>query len=184
MGADKALIEVDGRPMAERVAQALAAGGCAPVICVAGDEQGLSALGRPWIADRWPGEGPLGGILTALAATDSDVLAAACDLPDLDAASIRAVLRAAAEDPPVDVVVAVSERLEPMLAWWSARARPALEACWASGIRAPRDAVAVLVRREVQVAGAALRNVNRPGDLGSAGRRTDELEGGATQARS
>ena len=37
MGTDKALVEVDGVPMAERVAGALHAGGCAPVVFVGGD---------------------------------------------------------------------------------------------------------------------------------------------------
>lgn len=184
MGVDKALLEVDGVAMAERVARALEAGGCAPVLFVGGDEAGLTTLGRPWLADRWPGEGPLGGILTALAASDADVVAAACDLPRLDARSVRAVLSAAAERPRVDVVVAVSERLEPMFAWWSAAARPALEAAWSAGVRAVRDAIATVEHRQVAVDAAALHNANRPADLGSAAPRRAERDRGATEARS
>lgn len=166
MGVDKALLEVDGIPMAERVALALAAAGCSKVVFVGGDRVALTALGRPWIADRWPGEGPLGGVLTALTEIGTDVLAAACDLAELDASSVRDLLEAAGEAPPVEVVVAVTDRLEPALSWWSAAARPSVADAWAAGTRAVHEAIAALTSRQVAVAAGALHNVNRPADLG------------------
>ena len=45
----------------------------------------LAGVGSRVVDDRWPGEGPLGGVLTALLDVDGDVVVAACDLPDLDA---------------------------------------------------------------------------------------------------
>src|SRR5690606_32897540 len=45
MGTDKALLEVDGRPLARRLAEVLAAAGCDPVWCQGGDEPALRALG-------------------------------------------------------------------------------------------------------------------------------------------
>jgi molybdenum cofactor guanylyltransferase len=164
MGADKALIEVDGVAMAERVARALAGGGCSTVAFVGGDPIGLGRFGRPVRADRWPGEGPLGGVLTALAAADGDdVVVAACDLPFLDESTVAMVVAAA--DPGVDVVVATTDRLEPALAWWSGAARRPLERLWQSGRRALHEAIAVLRSVEVPVDRAALRNVNAPSDL-------------------
>ncbi len=81
MGRDKALIEVDGVAMARRVADALRAGGCSRVLAIGGEAEALAALGLEPVADRWPGEGPLGGLATALlAADDGDVLVLApCD---------------------------------------------------------------------------------------------------------
>ena len=77
-------------------------------------------------ADLHPGEGPVGGVLTALAAVGGDdVLVAACDLPDLDAATVAAMLAAAARNPGAEVVAAETERLEPLLAWWPATSTPA-----------------------------------------------------------
>lgn len=70
MGCDKALIEIDGRPMAARVADALRAGGCAPVLAVGGDGHALAAVGLVPVTDRWPGEGPLGGLATALSVAE------------------------------------------------------------------------------------------------------------------
>ncbi|MET0580139.1 MAG: NTP transferase domain-containing protein, partial [Ilumatobacteraceae bacterium] len=66
MGTDKAFVEVDGVPMAERVAAALSGGGCSPVSYVGGDVALLARFGRTVHADRFPGAGPLGGVLTAL----------------------------------------------------------------------------------------------------------------------
>lgn len=81
MGRDKALVEVDGVPLARRVADVLVAARCDRVVAVGGDGPALEALGLHVVADRWPGEGPLGGLATALAACAvGDVLVLApCD---------------------------------------------------------------------------------------------------------
>lgn len=68
MGRDKALLPVDGVALARRVADALVGGGCTTVLAVGGDGPALAALGLTPVPDRWPGEGPLGGLATALAA--------------------------------------------------------------------------------------------------------------------
>ena len=164
MGTDKALLEVDGVAMAERVARALAAGGCSPVAFVGGDSATLTRFGRPVLVDRWPGEGPLGGVLTALAGADGDeVVAAACDLPMLDGPTVGVLIAAGAAD--VDVVVAVTDRLEPALACWSAASRPRIERRWEQGVRALHDVIGELRSVEVRVDPAVMRNVNAPSDL-------------------
>ena len=96
MGRDKALIEVEGVPMAKRVAAALAAGGADPALCVGGDQDALEALGLEWIPDDHPGEGPLGGFLTALAWAEGGfwdtVVVSACDHPWLDGETVENLL--------------------------------------------------------------------------------------------
>src|SRR5262245_1565825 len=80
MGRDKALVEVDGRPMAGRVAAALREAGAAEVQAIGGDAAGLGELGLDVVPDRFPGEGPLGGIVTALSAASQPVtVVVACD---------------------------------------------------------------------------------------------------------
>ncbi|MDG1786931.1 MAG: molybdenum cofactor guanylyltransferase, partial [Ilumatobacter sp.] len=101
MGRTKALIDVDGVPMAQCVARALAAGGCKDIALVGGSPLELAALELPVVADGVPGEGPLGGIISALGhfTEVSHVLVAACDLPLLDAGTVRNLLRAAQANP-------------------------------------------------------------------------------------
>ncbi len=174
MGTDKAFVEVDGVAMAERVARALVAGGCEPVAFIGGDSVGLARFGRPAHADRWPGEGPLGGVLTALSVAEGDdVVVAACDLPFLDGPTVRQLLDAVPEHgreageagEVVDIVVARTERLEPALAWWRAAAAEDVARRWDHGVRALHDVIGALRRVEVAVDGAVVRNVNRPSDL-------------------
>jgi molybdopterin-guanine dinucleotide biosynthesis protein A len=164
MGADKALIDVDGVPMAERVARVLVAVGCDPVIFVGGDPE-LAELGRRQVPDRWPGEGPVGGLVTALfAVRDADaVLVAACDLPDLTTDTALAVLGTESER--TEIRVADSGRVEPMLACWPTRLRRDIEHSFEHGTRALHEVVADWMAVHVPVDPAAMRNVNRPDDL-------------------
>jgi molybdopterin-guanine dinucleotide biosynthesis protein A len=96
MGRDKALVEVDGIAMAKRVAIALEDGDVDPVVCVGGDQAALEALDLEWIPDAHPGEGPLGGFLTALEWGEDTpwdaVVLSACDLPFLDGETVENLL--------------------------------------------------------------------------------------------
>ena len=165
MGRTKALVEVGGVPMAARVAAALRGAGCAPVALVGGDPTELAPLGLDVVADAWPGEGPLGGVRTALAWSGTDVVVAACDLPEVDVATVRALLDAAAAGA-ADVVVARTDRVEPALAWGAPSAGAHLAAAFDAGERALHRAFAGLRVVEVAADPSALRNVNRPSDLG------------------
>ena len=165
MGTDKALIEIDGVPMAERVARVLEAAGCNPVVFVGGD-QALAELGRRQVPDRWPGDGPLGGVVTALdALQDTDaVLVAACDLPDLTVDAVHVVIGVDPER--AGIRVADTGRLQPTLALWPTRLRTQLESSLRGGRRALHSAIEAWAGVHVPVDVAALRNVNRPTDLG------------------
>ena len=71
MGRDKALIALEGRALAVRVAEAVAAAGASGVVAVGGDLERLRAAGLAAVPDRdGPGAGPLAGILTALTSHD------------------------------------------------------------------------------------------------------------------
>src|SRR5688500_13149793 len=95
MGADKALLEIDGVPMALRVAGARRAAGADRVLAVGGDGAALADIGLQFVDDAWPGAGPLGGLVTALGASDADiVVVASCDLVEPSAAALRAVVDA------------------------------------------------------------------------------------------
>ncbi|GMU64895.1 MAG: hypothetical protein AMXMBFR36_11690 [Acidobacteriota bacterium] len=91
-GRDKALALLEGRPLAERVAAALAAVSREVVLLGAGPvPASLDAMAR--IADDPRGRGPLAGLLGAFAARpDSAWLVAACDQPWLDESALAWLL--------------------------------------------------------------------------------------------
>jgi molybdenum cofactor guanylyltransferase len=178
MGRDKAFVEVGGRPMVGRVADALVAAGCSPVHAIGGDADRLRRLGIEMVADRFPGLGPLGGIVTALLATRLPTVVVATDLAWLDADTIRLLVDAVPELDEhveqleqleqvdvVDVVMARTDRLEPLCALWLPSAAGPLGERLSAGERAVHRAISGLRRREVTVMASALVNVNHPGDL-------------------
>jgi molybdopterin-guanine dinucleotide biosynthesis protein A len=124
MGRDKAAIEVDGVAMADRVAAALAAAGASAVVRVGGPAGD--------VADDHPGEGPLGGVLTALrwAAAEQVLVVAPCDLvspaPAAFAALVDALGGSAAAVPDPDRPLPLALRpaaLEPLAAAFGAGER-------------------------------------------------------------
>lgn len=173
MGRTKALVEVDGIPMARRVADALIGGGCARVVIVGGRQDELGILDLPVMPDEHPGEGPLGGVLTALALLPStpgavgrgSVFVAPCDLPFLSASVVRSMNERAGFDERADAIVARGDRLEPALAIWRESARATVGADFEAGERALHRALRSLTVVEVPVDPEDLRNVNAPGDL-------------------
>ena len=164
MGRNKALVEVDGQPMAVRVTRALDGAGCRPVVVIGGDLAARATLGLSGRADDYPGDGPLGAIITALEhAAPCPVLVAACDLPWLDVATVVALIAAHRDD--IDVVAAATDRIEPLLSRWSPSALEHARAAFAAGDRAVHVVLEGLRVHTVEVAPSALRNVNRPDDL-------------------
>jgi molybdenum cofactor guanylyltransferase len=171
MGTNKALLTVDGVPMASRVAAALRGAGCDPVVLIGGDEALLGELGEMLVRDDHPGEGPLGAIATALrwACTSADLLlVASCDLAHLgsgDLVGLTDTARECATSDEFDVIVARTDRIEPMCAVWMTSALATVERSFARGERSVHGVLSTLRMREVAVDPCALRNINTPHDL-------------------
>jgi molybdopterin-guanine dinucleotide biosynthesis protein A len=167
MGRDKAFVEIDGVAMARRVADALVAAGCFPVVAIGGDVDGLAALGLRVVADRWPGEGPVGGVRTALGAFPdaAGVVVVACDTPWLDGVAVASLVRAVCDDPAVMVAVAHTDRVEPLCAAWRPAALPVVAEAMNAGERRLHAVVAALPAATVALEPSVLRNVNAPTDV-------------------
>jgi molybdopterin-guanine dinucleotide biosynthesis protein A len=170
MGQTKALIDVDGRAMADRVLDTLRAVGADPVVLVGGDALELAALSAPVVPDLYPAEGPVGGVLSALdhlAALDSvdAALILPCDLCDVTTEVLFPLIEAAAGDGHSRVWVAAADRMEPMCALWSLTARGTVREQFVAGERALHRVIAELPHTTVTVDAPPLRNVNRREDL-------------------
>jgi molybdopterin-guanine dinucleotide biosynthesis protein A len=163
-GVPKGLLDVGGRRMVDRVADALR-GECDDLLVVAN-----TADAAAWVpdasvtTDRRPGLGALGGIHAALAATGGDVVVVAWDMPFVSRALIRAMRDASAG---VDAVV--PERagsrwgVEPLCAWYGrACLAPVERAIEAGDARAGGWLDRVKVAR---MGMAALRSVGDPATM-------------------
>lgn len=160
MGQDKALLPIDGRPLIERVVRRLEPFFAEVLVSVA--EPGrYEFLGRRTVVDRVPGEGPLRGIASALAASSHDVnLVVPCDAPDVSVSLALRLLRAVREG---DAAVprTAEGRPEPLFAVYHRRTLPRLETALAAGERAIRRLYPDLDVRWVDLpAGAAVTNLN------------------------
>jgi len=143
MGRDKAFLPFRGGTLAGFVAREVLAAASSAVLV--GDPKPHETLGFPVVPDLYPGEGPLGGILTALAHSPAEWnLIVACDMPAVSADFLRGLLEAA-ENSQADALVPsnpVSGLPEPLCAVYRAGARPVIQAAFARGVRTVMTALA------------------------------------------
>jgi len=170
MGVDKAAFKVDGRPMVMAPIEALRGAGVSPVCVVGGHPMADMDADQEVIPDRWPGEGPLGGILTALNALDEEeqrpVMVLACDLPDASAATVREILERVAAAPDAVILPMLDGVPQWLHALWPAGARTPLTESFEAGERAPWRAGRRLPVIEVAVVdGWTLSDIDTPEDL-------------------
>ncbi len=154
-GTDKALVRLGGKTMLERTGELLA-GVCHDVTIVARAEKYADA---PWpvLADCWPGEGPLGGILTALNSLRADdppdrfftmvhgpcpfAIILSCDMPFLTKEFLAFLKNRALASRALIVAPERSGRIEPLCACWCAQAAPAIQAAFDAGGRKVTEAM-------------------------------------------
>ena len=159
MGRDKARLRYRGGALAEWVARAVeAAAGSATLV-------GNTELGG--IPDVYPGEGPLGGILTALHHTSAEWnLIVACDMPEVSAEFLGGLL-AAAEGSGADALLprGPSGQVEPLCAVYHQRAAGALELRFHGGTRKVTEALEGVATAWLPVGELKpFQNVNTPED--------------------
>jgi len=173
-GAPKALAEVGGRTVIERVVAALV-----PVLddilIVTNTPDRYAFLGLPMVPDVFPDHGSLGGIYSGLrAAGGATAFTVACDMPFLHPDVARLVVERAAE---ADVVIPrVGDQLETMHAAYGKACLPHMEERLRAGqlrIVGFFDRVRVLEVPEATVAPIrapeiVFMNVNTPDELAHA----------------
>ena len=184
-GGEKALIRLGGATLLERVLTAARPLGL-PIRVVAGTSPSpqLRDAAAGITGDRYPGQGPLGGLLTAFE-TDSPerVLVLACDLPFLTTPLLEFLL----EQSEADCDAAVPEDrtgLQPLCAVYRETCRPLLRQALAGGnlgvVPFARSLRLRLLRSlefpHLDPSGMAFANVNTPEDLAAAGRFLERMK--------
>jgi molybdopterin-guanine dinucleotide biosynthesis protein A len=150
MGSDKARADSAGRALALRVADKAAAI-CSSVSLV-GDPAIYGDLGLPVIADRLPGQGPLGGIETILTATEMELnLIIACDMPAIHENLLEELFSTNG-----DCIVPRHDdgKVEPLCAVYQRRCLPVIREALESGVRKVTDAL-----RSLEDHGLAIRYI-------------------------
>ncbi len=147
-GTDKALAELQGQTMLERAASLLAT--LVPSVKVVSPTVRLSAGAVETIPDRWPGEGPLGGILTALldakngGENDSWNLIVSCDMPMLTADWLRYLVQRAMASEAEAAVPKSPHGWEPLCACWRTSATELVLPNFEAGTRKVTEALNAL----------------------------------------
>lgn len=173
-GANKALADVDGKPMVVHVADRVRS--VCDSVTLVGPAETYGSLGLRVIEDSVADFGPVAGILAAL--EDSSArwsLIVACDMPSVRTDFLDLLVQRA-ESSSVDVVMPLDGegREQPLCAVYSKRVEERVRRAVAAGISKVRralegSAIAYLPRSEyaeLDPNGDMLLNVNRPEDLG------------------
>jgi molybdopterin-guanine dinucleotide biosynthesis protein A len=138
-GRDKALVEIDGVPMLLRMRSLLS--GVTKQVTVIAPPLRYSALGVTSVSDRWEGQGPLAGILTALLTAKESGQAAewnlivGCDMPFLTQEWLSYLLELALASGAEIVSPRSAQGLEPLCTCWHTRAIPKLQNAFDRGVR-------------------------------------------------
>jgi molybdopterin-guanine dinucleotide biosynthesis protein A len=207
-GADKALVQFEGKTLLARTVEL--------VTSVCGEVKIVAPLGKygdgsvPILTDQWPGQGPLGGILTALKhlnerletpartlAEDRGIgsyaLILSCDMPFLTREWLAYLCDRAVKST-AQVIVPQSENgLEPLCACWRTDAASTVQTAFDAGVRKVTEAMKRL-RMEVldesawkrfDTDGRLFWNMNTPADYEEARRIFEERDGpfGRTQGK-
>ena len=187
-GADKALARIAGKTMLQRSGELLASV-CDEVQIVAPARKYAQAA-WPVLPDRWPGEGPLGGILTALSAMqnfESSVgwaLIVSCDMPFLTREFLAFLGERAAASKAQVVASQSGHGLEPLCACWRADAGEGVRSAFDSGVRKVTEAMKRLSMevldepawKRFDTEGRLFWNMNTPADFDEARRILEARE--------
>jgi molybdopterin-guanine dinucleotide biosynthesis protein A len=185
-GSDKAMAQLSGRPLLVRLCAMVSE--ATSTVAIIGDREKYGALGVMCIGDRWPGEGPLGGIITALDASAQSSgselpepmwnLIVGCDMPFLTCEWLTFLVQRALASSS-DVVVPKSRQgLEPLCACWRSDANTTL---WQAFDRRTRKVSEAMKHLRVEIldethwkrfdtAGRLFWNMNTPADYEEARR--------------
>jgi molybdopterin-guanine dinucleotide biosynthesis protein A len=171
MGRDKALLELGGVPLILRTARLVESVAGTPTVI--GNAEAYKSLGIRLIGDDWPGAGPLGGIATALRASDAPwSLVVACDLPYMTRDWLEYLIARAGASRADAVVAMNAQGAEPLCAIYHKRGEAAIRKALERGTRKVKDglkeirveAIAPGEWKAFDSEGLLFKNMNSPED--------------------
>jgi molybdenum cofactor guanylyltransferase len=151
-GRDKVLVEVGGTPMLRRMIELLRH--VTRQVKIVAKANKYATFGAEIVEDRWPGEGPLGGIITALedatrsAARPEWNLILSCDMPFLTRDWLAFLCERASRGKVQVIFPHSASGPEPLCACWQTAAVAKLRSGFESGVRKVTEGIALL-RAEV-----------------------------------
>jgi molybdenum cofactor guanylyltransferase len=176
MGRDKAMLEIGGVTMLDRTMALIRGVGIEPVVVGAPVEFSRAVAGSV-IEDKWPGAGPLGGIITALGVSKKPWnLIVACDLPYLTREWLE-FLVARGLSSKADAVVPMNEGgPEPLCATYAKAAETPLVSAFEGGVRGVIQALTHIRVEYLEPVewkgfdseGLLFKNMNQPADYAQA----------------
>jgi len=169
MGRDKALLSRDGKSQLAHIVGLLENVVDEVFVSTRRDQQDDAERARfSQIVDRYEGIGPVAGILSALEQQPQvDWLVVACDLPNIDEATLRFLLDNRSHELPFTAYMSSHDGLpEPLCALYRPEAAAIVQAFVDDGVVCPRK---ILIRSDThlleQPDPRSLDNVNTPQDL-------------------
>jgi molybdopterin-guanine dinucleotide biosynthesis protein A len=151
-GRDKAIVEFAGKPMLARMVELIR--GVTDDVKIVAAPGKYAEFGVTIVKDRWPGEGPLGGIVTALLHTQNNEpdcvwnLILSCDMPFLTMDWMKFLKERAANSAAQVVLPQSAHGLEPLCSYWRTDAVETLQLIFERGVRKVTEGISLL-RTEV-----------------------------------
>lgn len=170
MGRDKALLEVDGKPLLVHAIERLRPH--VRELLVIGDPRKYGRFHEDVVPDDVEGAGPLGGIVTAMGQARHDrLLVLACDVPGVNDALLRRLTRELADEADA-LVPRHAGQLEPLMAAYHRRCADAFLGCLMTGRLAMHVALDEVRTAYLDITPGdegwpadLFRNLNAPDDL-------------------
>ena len=175
MGVDKALLPIGGQPMILRMTRLVE-----PLVArvsVIGPPQQYAPLGVAVFPDDVPGQGPLGGILTALRHSQSHwFLVLGCDLPYLRSDWLHWLIAAGLDSEAAVVIPLGPAGYEPLCAMYNQRCAASVTEAMSNGVRKITDGLRDLTLevvpheawKQFDSEGTLFQNMNLPEDYSAA----------------
>ena len=142
MGTDKAALQIGGMTLLERTARLALAVGLPVLVVGRAQPPGWLLPEVLFLEDAEAGQGPVGGLATALRHAQGSVLALACDLPLLTADALQWLIdQAKAHGGASGLVTVNGGHLEPLFTVYDLACLPLIEARLAAGQRSLRGVI-------------------------------------------